>query len=136
MAGPDFKRFLLPCTAEALGRRYRGVRVSAERRERDDGACGFTIGFHAESFRVLHVVGLAERDGKTDGLIAPVEIRALGVIGAGSINRDGTAYIYWHCYDGDPWMPGSRTWPPKKTIHTVERILKRVAKSRHGVANG
>lgn len=138
MAANDFKRFPLPSVAGLLQRRYRGVRVAVERREYANGISGFTISFYAESARVLEWAGLATRRGKNDGLLAPDNIAELGIVGAGSISGvNGTTYIYWHCYDGDPYMPGSRTWPPKKTIHEVERIWKRMARSKpQEVANG
>lgn len=123
----------LPRLRAALRHRYPYVAVElCESREYGDGRTGWTVSFRAPA-EMLVRYGLAQqtpRRGDPDHLG--------GGDGHGTDfggGRSGTAgeleisYVYHHCYDGEPAMPGSRTWPPKWVEKEVARIWRRISKS-------
>lgn len=44
-------------------------------------------------------------------------------------HKDPCQMLICHRYDGEPRMPGKRTFPLKKTVREVERIWKRISRS-------
>lgn len=118
----------LPALKRALERRYPGVRIGVceWRRYTDKTGEGYSISFYAANAETLIRHGLARRD--------PRRLRKLLATGpettCGGTECSNHSWVVHHCYDGEPDMPGSRTYPPKWVVTEYERLMRRVRKSK------
>src|SRR5256885_1553825 len=121
----------LPSLRHALERRYPGVRITCcqHRRRHEDGREGITCGYSAPLDTLVRY-GLAtvvfDRSGKAE-LVSP--FKEFEITGSGAAYTGKPAYIYLHCYDSDPVMPGERQYPPKGVEKEVARIWRRITRS-------
>lgn len=125
MGPDDFTSRRMPALSRALERRYPGIKVeSCEHRTYQDHE-GITVTFECKDWEQFVRYGLAP----------PIELGAEIQFYDGAegrrwgYSRSNHAHLCCHWYDGDPPMPGKRTFPLKKTVREVERIWKRISRS-------